>query len=256
MFELDRERFERIASETRRSGSHPRYNIGTYAEKSVHLALKRYFEEDQDYHEVPVNGYVADIFRDGRICEIETSGFSGLSPKLGAYLEDYRVDLVLPLMAVKRMAWIDPVTSEMSPLRRSPKSENIYDAVFEAVRILPFICHPNLRILIFFLEVEEYRLLDGWSRDRKRGSHRIEAYPVSALSVTELGTREDFARTIPDDLPESFKIRDFAKSIGRNLYQTRGIMKVFSSLGLIEKTGKDGRAIVYSVAKDPGNAPG
>ena len=58
---------------------HERYNIGTYKEKKMHIILKRYFEEDEQYHEVPTNGYIADIRRDGNIIEIETSGFSGLN---------------------------------------------------------------------------------------------------------------------------------------------------------------------------------
>lgn len=78
---------------------HQRYNIGTYKEKKLHIILKKYFEEDSRYHEVKVNGFIADVCRDGEIIEIETSGFSGLGPKLEAYLPDYRVTLVHPMAA-------------------------------------------------------------------------------------------------------------------------------------------------------------
>ena len=40
-----------------------RNGIGTLSEKTVHAILKNYYEPDEDYHEIPVNGYVADIYR-------------------------------------------------------------------------------------------------------------------------------------------------------------------------------------------------
>ena len=33
-----------------------RNGIGTLSEKTVHAILKNYYEPDEDYHEIPVNG--------------------------------------------------------------------------------------------------------------------------------------------------------------------------------------------------------
>ena len=33
------------------------------------------------------------------------------------------------------------------------------------------------------MDMEEYRLLDGWNKDKKRGSHRMERYPIAIDSM-------------------------------------------------------------------------
>ena len=85
MMEINRARFYNIIYNSTLEG-HERYNIGTYKEKKLHIILKKYFEENPEFHEIKVNGFIADICRDGIITEIETSGFSGLGPQLAASL--------------------------------------------------------------------------------------------------------------------------------------------------------------------------
>lgn len=225
---------------------HERYNIGTYKEKKLHIILKKYFEEDETYHEIKTNGFIADIRRDRVITEIETSGFSGLGPKLSAYLSDYTVNLVYPIAHKKYVSWIDPETSTISNRRHSPKKMNAYDALFEMVRILPYINDPNLCILVPLLELDEYRLLDGWSYDKKRGSHRYERIPTDLIDIIEFRADEDFIKYIPESLPASFTLNEFSKSCKIDSRVARAVIKVFETRGLISYSGKRGRAHVYS----------
>lgn len=226
--------------------THQRYNIGTYKEKKLHIILKKYFEENTDYHEVPINGYIADICRDGVITEIETSGFSGLNNKLAAYLPEYKVRLVYPLAHVKYISWIDPQDGQITSRKKSPKKENIYSALFEAVRILPHIKNENLTILVPYLEMDEYRLLTGWSRDRKKGSDRYERIPIDLLKIEELSSDYDYIRHIPNDCTANFTRADFAESAHISLREAGGILRVYTERGLLSQTGKKGRAFLYS----------
>ena len=41
-----------------------RIGIGTLSEKTVHAVLKNYLQPDEDHHEIPIEGYVADIYND------------------------------------------------------------------------------------------------------------------------------------------------------------------------------------------------
>ena len=225
---------------------HERFNIGTYKEKTLHLALKRYFEDNDDYHEVPTNGFIADIRRDGVITEIETHGFSGLGPKLAAYLPEYKVNLVYPLAAKKYVSWIDPETKKITSRRPSPKKENVYDALFELVRILPHVKHENLNVVVMLLEMDEYKLLDGWSYDKKRGAHRFERIPTDVFEMIEINTDEDYCAYIPDNCREKFTVKDFAKGARIDEYTTRAVVKVLEARGVIKKLGKEGRSFVYS----------
>ena len=238
--EINRARFYNIIYSSTLEG-HERYNIGTYKEKKLHIILKKYFEENPEFHEIKVNGFIADICRDGIITEIETSGFSGLGPKLAAYLPQFRVNLVYPLAARKYVSWIDPETSEITPRKKSPKKANVYDTLFELVRILPYVKNENLTVISPMMEIDEYRMLDGWSKDRKRGSNRYERVPVDLIGMHILHSDEDYRGLIPEVLPEQFSAGEFCKAIGRDERIGRGCMKVLENRGVLMKSEKQGR---------------
>ena len=194
---------------------------------------------------MPTRGFVADIRRGDEITEIETSGFSGLGPKLAAYLPEYRVTLVRPLAGKKRIFWIDPETREISGPNRSPKKEGVYDLLSEMVRILPFAAEKNLTVLGPVLEVDEYRTADGWGRDGKRGSHRFERIPVELTDMIALSSDADYRSRIPDALGESFRVRDFASEARIGADMARAVLKVMEARGVVKRIGKDGRSILF-----------
>ena len=242
---MDRARFFDIVRASP-LGVRERPGIGTYKEKQLHLILKKYFEDDPAYHEVETNGFIADIRRGDLITEIETSGFSGLKPKLSAYLPEYRVRLVHPLAGKKYVSWIDPETREISPRNRSPKKEGAYELLFEMVRILPFVAEKRLTVLGPVFEMDEYRMKDGWGRDGKRGSHRYERIPVDFLELIELSTDADYRRYIPDSLPEVFGVKDFALGAKIRADLARPVIRVMEARGLIRSLGKEGRSLRFS----------
>ncbi len=243
--DVNRARFYNIIYDSSLS-SHERFNIGTYKEKKLHIMMKKYFEPDEDYHEVPTNGFIADIRRDGIITEIETNGFSGLSPKLAAYLPEYRVNLVYPLAAKKYVSWIEPESGAISSRRPSPKKQTAYDLLFELVRILDYVKNENLTFVAPLLEIDEYKLLDGWSRDKKRGAHRFERIPTDIFDVVILSSDDDFRRYIPENCTENFTVRDFSKGAKITADRTRAILKVLEARGVIEFVGKKGREKIFS----------
>ncbi len=71
--------------------------IGTYKEKTLHAVLKRFIEPDDDYQEVSVGNFVADIYNNDGITEIQTGGFNAMRKKLECFLEREKVTIVYPL---------------------------------------------------------------------------------------------------------------------------------------------------------------
>ena len=227
---------------------HKRYNIGTYKEKTLHIVLKKYFEPCEDYHEIAVNGYIADILHGGEIIEIETGGFSGLKPKLEKYLPDYRVTLVYPIHAIKYVSWIDNTTGEISKRSRSTKKATAYDLLRQMIYILPFVKDKCLSVVSPLLEIDEYRNLDGWSSNRKRGSTRYDLAPTDIFGIIKLSDDEDYVRLVPDILDEEFTAPEFAKESKIGSYDAYAAVKVLEARGVIEKCGKKGRAAAYKRA--------
>ena len=98
---------------------------------------------------------------------------------------------------------------------------------------------------LILLDIEEYRLQDGWGREGKRGSHRYDRIPTRIVSETLLTEPRDYLQFVPYDLEEPFTAKDLAKSCGfpRESFSTEAL--ILRKMGVIEQTGRKGRAYLY-----------
>ena len=115
-----------------------RMGIGTLSEKTVHAVLKNYYEPDEDKQEIPIENFVADIYNNGQIIEIQTGQFSRMREKLKTFLPLYPVTIVYPIPREKWLIWIDEESGEASPKRKSPAKGNPYVAFTELYRVKMF----------------------------------------------------------------------------------------------------------------------
>ena len=158
---------------------HTENGIGTLSEKTVHSVLKNYLEPDTSFHEIRTGRYVADIRTPDGIYEIQTRQFTKLRNKLEAFLPEYSVTIVYPIPHIKYLRWIDEQTGEISPARKSPKKGVFQSVFYELYKIKPYLTHPNLHLLLMLIDLEEYRFLNGYSKDRKKGSTRSDRIPTA-----------------------------------------------------------------------------
>ncbi|MEG1847459.1 MAG: hypothetical protein RR238_03210 [Lachnospiraceae bacterium] len=184
---LFRQACDKIIGET-----HLRQGIGTLREKTVHAVLKYYLVPKEEYHEIPCAGFVADILFEGEIIEIQTANFDKLRKKLAVFLEQYEVTIVYPIPAQKWVMWINEETGEITPKRKSPKRGTYYHAFKELYKIKPYLTHKRLHLRLLLLDMEEYRLLNGWSEDKKRGSVRFERIPIALQGDITIALPSDY----------------------------------------------------------------
>jgi len=229
-----------------------RGGIGTLGEKTLHAALKDFLEPDAGAHEVRVGQYVADIVGEGGIIEIQTGNFERLRPKLAAFLEISQVTVAYPVTHRKWLLWVDPASGEMSAPRKSPRAGNYPDALWELEKLRALLPHPNLRLALLLVDLEEYRLRDGWSRDKKRGSHRYERIPLALAGRLDLCSPEDWqspearAAFFPASLPEVFTSKDYAKAARLNLHAAQTALRVLNAMGAVKREGKRGNLYLYT----------
>lgn len=243
--ELKRKKFK--ASIDKYVGAkYDRHTIGILNEKTIHSVVKDYFSADEDLKEVPVGSFFADICDGDNITEIQTAGFGKLRDKLTYFLPDYKVTLVYPMQHFKWTIWVDPESGELNGHNKSPITGNVYRAFKELYRIKTFLKHPNLRIIILLIDMDEYRLLDGWSQNKKRGSHRYDRIPLELIDEIELADIYDYMALVPDALPEEFTGADLAKAVHIKSKEASVVMNILSYMGAITQTGKRGRAYLYS----------
>lgn len=224
-----------------------RLGIGTLSEKTVHAILKNYYEPDEDKQEIPIENYVADIYAGGEIIEIQTRQFNKLRDKLKTFLPLYPVTIVYPIPREKWLIWIDEESGELSNKRKSPKRGNAYMVFPELYKIKMFLKEENLRIRPVLLDMEEYRLLNGWSRDKKKGSSRFDRIPTELVEEVEINCLQDYMQFVPYELPEQFTTKDFAKAAHITTALAQTTLNILYYVGVVERVGKQGKAYLYEV---------
>lgn len=222
-----------------------RLGIGTLSEKTVHAILKNYYEPDEDRHEIPVGNYVADIYAEGEIIEIQTRQFDKMRGKLNAFLPLCPVTIVYPIPHEKWIIWIDEESGALSKKRKSPLKGNPYVIFPELYKIKMFLKDPNLRFRLAFLNMEEYKLLNGWSKDRKKGASRYDRIPTELVREMEIVCPQDFLQFVPLELEEPFTSKDFAKAAHIPLPLAQTTLNILYHMETVARVGKKGQLYLY-----------
>ena len=229
--------------------------IGVYSEKRMHAIIKHFLCEDESCHEVKLlsgkkgqKGIVADVFVNGMAYEVQTGSFYPLRRKIEAYLQktEHSVTVIYPVAAEKRINWIDPDSGEILKRTKSTKKGKISDVMEEIYWFRDFLPNPRLTICVFLMDVEEFRIRDGWDRSRTRGATKYDRIPTALRETLLLCRPEDYLRFLPQELPQEFKASDYARLSGIRGVATYGSLKVFCKLGLIEPTEVRGRTQWYA----------
>lgn len=228
---------------------HLNAGVGTLSEKYLHALLKHFYEPDEDYHEVGIDRFTADICRENEIVEIQTRSLDRLREKLEYYLSTgYKVTVVYPIPHIKWISWVDPETGEAGKKRRSPKLGSRYDCFAELYRIKYFLDWTNLSVHLVLIDVEELRNLDGYGESKKFRSTRLDRIPVSLCEIVKLERPKDYSKLLPEDLPQFFTANIYAKAAKISLSKARTGLNILSYLEVIKLCGKDGRKNLYTRA--------
>lgn len=224
--------------------------IGRLSEKAMHAALKYYFEPNDQFHEVKIANYFADVANAKGILEVQTASFGNLRPKLEVFLESWPVEVVYPVAQVKYVNWVDPQTGEVTSTRKSPKRGSVYDICKELVYVKPFLQHPRLSFTVALLEVDEFKLLNGWGADKKYRASRQERIPKQLFGTVRLGGAEGYGALLPPDLPSPFSSKDYKAATRLSPQVSSRAMNVLKYLQAIVPVGKKGNLILYQVAEE------
>lgn len=241
---VDKERFDTVCDMVVNSVA-IREGIGTLSEKTLHSVLKNYYEPDSSKQEIKIGAKVADIFNEAGVIEIQTKQFNKLRGKLSAFLPKHPVTIVYPIASCKWLCWIDETTGEVTPRRKSPKKGRPQQIFVELYKIKEYLDSPNLRLRITMVEVEEYRFLNGWSRDRKKGSSCSDRIPIGLEEEITIDSVSDYRKMIPEELPEQFTTKDYSKIAKVSTSLAQVSLNVMCSVGAINLVGKQGRLKLY-----------
>ena len=241
-FEQAREKI--IGSDRNRMG------IGTLSEKTLHAILKNFYEPDEDKQEVPIDRFVADIFTGQEIIEIQTGQFNRMRDKLKCFLQEFPVTIVYPIARERWLHWIDEETGEVSKGRKSPKKGNEYSAFVELYRIKMFLQEPNLKIKLVLLDMDEYKILNGWGKQKKNNASKYDRIPNRFVEEICIERKEDYLQFIPYDLPEPFTVKEYAKAVKCNDKIAGVTLNLLNYMEVVKRVGKKGNAFLYETVME------
>lgn len=219
--------------------------IGTLSEKTLHAYIKHQLEPNLINHEHKLDRFVVDIFDGTQITEIQTKQFFKLIPKLNTLLPIYPITVVYPIAHTKYLSWIDPTTQSQTKARKSPKTGNHMDVIEELYALKAYLDHPNFSLHLIYYDILETRHLNGWSDDKKRGSHRHNRVPYNFKSSTYFKTLNDYIQLLPDTLLETFTTQDLKSLLKTSLRKAQLLTNILSYHNLIQPISKQGRYVVY-----------
>lgn len=207
--------------------------------------MKRWYAEEGDRIEEPVDGFVVDIVRGEILIEIQTRGFAAMKRKLDRLLDHHQLRIVHPIPVEKRILKIDDGGAIVSR-RRSPKQGTVVDIFGELVSFPTLISHPGLTIEVLLTREEEVRRFDGTKAWRRRGWVVEERRLIEVVDRIVIESPASLAALLPEGLPAEFTTADLASDLecGRRLAQQ--MTYCLRHVGAIEMVGKSGNSILYS----------
>ena len=94
--------------------------------------------------------------------------------------------------------------------------------------------------------MDETKILDGWSHDKKKGATKYDRIPVELVDEMLFERVEDYRMMIPPEL-SAFTTKEYAKSAKIPLSHAQTALNIFYYLQLVERIGKKGNSYVYEV---------
>jgi hypothetical protein len=232
-----------------RQRSNASHAISTFNEQALHAALKAWYAQPGDRFEVPVEGSIIDIVRDGLLIEIQTGGFSPLRRKLAKLVEGYCVRLVYP---IARDRWIVRLKgrrgTKVLGRRRSPKRGRLLDVFGELVSLPALCAHENFSLEVLLTQEEEVRRLGPGRAWRRRGWVTQERWLLDVVGRHVFETPADFAALLPDELDEPFDTAALAHGLDCPRRLAQKAAYALRKMGVLEAVGKRGNAILYARA--------
>ena len=110
-----------------------------------------------------------------------------------------------------------------------------------------FLNEEALHIRIPLIDLTEYRNLNGWSWDKKKGSSREDRIPECLVDEISLNTKADYKKLIPKSLTENFTVKDFARAAGIRRETAGQVLHIMHYVGAVRRIGKKGKQYLYEI---------
>ena len=217
-------------------------------ETSLHRQLKAHYAHDDSQTEVVLGDYRIDAIRGGRLIEIQHGSLAAIRDKIAVLLEEHRVTVVKPIVALKHLVKLDARGGKVVDRRKSPKRGQLLDVFDELVYFTRVFPHRRLHLEVALVEVEELRY-PGHGRRRRRRANDFQVEDqrlVEIVDTLRFRTLADLRRMLPRGLPATFHTGHLAEGLAVRRHVAQKIAYCLRETGAIHPVGKQGNAVLYS----------
>ncbi len=219
--------------------------IGTLNEKPLHAALKQWYARPGDRLEVPVDGFLIDIFRVDLLVEIQTQSFAAIKRKLSELATHRPVRLVHP---IAREKWIVKLAEDgggKPSRRKSPKRGALEHVFAELVSFPKLMSNPNFSLEVLLIQEEDVRRHCGARAWRQRGWRTQERRLLRVVGQQLFESPADMGALIPAVLAEPFTTSDLATALAKPRRLAQQMAYCLREMGVIRAAGKRGNTVLY-----------
>ena len=217
-------------------------------ETSLHRQLKAHYAPDESRREVALDNYRIDAISKGRLIEIQHGSLAAIRDKIADLLQEHRVTVVKPIVALKHLVKLDGKGGNQIDRRRSPKRGQLLDMFDELVYFTRVFPHNRLVLEVALVEIEEIRY-PGHGRRRRRRENDFQIEDQRLLQVVEthrFRTLADLRKLLPRKLPSKFHTGHLAEHMNVQRFIAQRIAYCLRETGAIHTVGKQGNALLYS----------
>lgn len=222
--------------------------IGLLNEKPLHASLKAWYALPGDQFEVPVDGFVIDIVRDGLLLEIQTGNFASIKSKLAKLTRSHQIRLIHPIAQEKWIVRLAKDDHRAATRRKSPRKGRVEDLFWNMVSIPRLISSRNLSLEVLMIREEEARRYAGRRMWRRRGWVTAERRLLEVVDRRVFDKPADWLALLPEGA-EPFTARDLVERMGIGLGLAQKMAYSLREARLVRLIGKRGRANLYAVGR-------
>lgn len=183
----------------------------------------------------------------GLLVEIQHGSLSAIRDKIQKLCQDHKVLVVKPILIEKRLIKLDKKEGEIIERRKSPKTGTLFDLFDELIYFTRTFPHPNLRLEVPLVDVDEIRYPGHGRRRRKRkNDFQVQDRILTGIRETHrFSTAQDLARIVPAGMPRPFHSGHLAEALGVKRWIAQRIAYCYRHMGTVIQVGKQGNAHLY-----------
>ncbi len=218
-----------------------------WMETSLHRQLKEHYAVGQAQLEMRLDGFRIDVVADDELVEIQHGPLAAIRDKVGHLLAHHQVLVVKPIVVRKRIVRQASSDGPVVGRRWSPKQGILLELFHELVYFTRVFPHPNLRIDVPLVDIEEWRYPGHGRRRRRRPRDHVvkDQLLLEIREIHRFHRASDLLALLPDELPQPFHTGQLADRLQIPRWFAQRIAYCLRCMRAAQPVGKQGNALLY-----------